>query len=364
MLLMELRLARLLVLLGVAAFSPPPATFARVAGSRPRASADDDVDAPESYEAVCAGPPARLDAFLAAQFPERTRREWAEAIGGGAVRVNGAVATRKSASVAAGDGVAADAFAAEPAGDKPVEAEDLPLDVLVDDASFLVVNKAAGMVTHPAPGARRGTLANAVAHRCGGGGVFAEATPRPGIVHRLDRYTSGAIVVARNARATRRLQAQFKARTVAKLYLAVLARPPPPPPDGADELVIDAPIGRHPARREKMAVVPGGRPAVSRVRVLASDGRRCVAQVAIDTGRTHQIRVHLAHVGSPVLGDPVYGDAQANARAAAAFAANRTLLHAWRLAFDHPDSGARVEVTAPPPPDLARATAVVAGRDG
>ncbi|KAH8044723.1 pseudouridine synthase [Aureococcus anophagefferens] len=230
MLLMELRLVRLLVLLGVAAFSPPPATFARVAGSRPRASADDDVDAPESYEAVCAGPPARLDAFLAAQFPERTRREWAEAIGGGAVRVNGAVATRKSASVAAGDGVAADALA-EPAGDKPVEAEDLPLDVLVDDASFLVVNKAAGMV-------------------------------------------------------------------------------------------------------------------------------------AIDTGRTHQIRVHLAHVGSPVLGDPVYGDAQANARAAAAFAANRTLLHAWRLAFDHPDSGARVEVTAPPPPDLARATAVVAGRDG
>ena len=157
---------------------------------------------------------------------------------------------------------------------------------------------------------------------------------------------------------------RFKKRTVAKLYLAVLARPPPPPPDGADELVIDAPIGRHPARREKMAVVPGGRPAVSRVRVLASDGRRCVAQVAIDTGRTHQIRVHLAHVGSPVLGDPVYGDAQANARAAAAFAANRTLLHAWRLAFDHPDSGARVEVTAPPPPDLARATAVVAGRDG
>ncbi|KAH8060045.1 pseudouridine synthase [Aureococcus anophagefferens] len=212
---MELRLARLLALSGVAAFSPPPATFARVAGSRPRASADDDVDAPESYEAVCAGPPARLDAFLAAQFPERTRREWAEAIGGGAVRVNGAVATRKSASVAAGDGVAAGA--------------------------------------------------------------------------------------------------QFKARTVAKLYLAVLARPPPPPPDGADELVIDAPIGRHPARREKMAVVPGGRPA-------------------------------------------------ANARAAAAFAANRTLLHAWRLAFDHPDSAR--EVTAPPPPDLARATAVVAGRDG
>ena len=149
--LMELRLARLLALCGVAAFSPPPATFARVARSRPRASADDDVDAPESYEAVCAGPPARLDAFLAAQFPERTRREWAEAIGGGAVRVNGAVATRKSASVAAGDGVAAAAFAAEPAGDRPVEAEDLPLDVLVDDASFLVVNKAAGMVTHPAP---------------------------------------------------------------------------------------------------------------------------------------------------------------------------------------------------------------------
>ncbi|KAH8049178.1 pseudouridine synthase [Aureococcus anophagefferens] len=181
------------------------------------------------------------------------------------------------------------------------------------------------MVTHPAPGARRARW------RAPSRIAAAASSPsdaRPGIVHRLDRYTSGAIVVARNARATRRLQAQFKARTVAKLYLAVLARPPPPPPDGADELVIDAPIGRHPARREKMAVVPGGRPA------------------------------------GPVLGDPVYGDAQANARAAAAFAANRTLLHAWRLAFDHPDSGARVEVTAPPPPDLARATAVVAGRDG
>ncbi|KAH8099246.1 pseudouridine synthase [Aureococcus anophagefferens] len=326
MLLMELRLVRLLVLLGVAAFSPPPATFARVAGSR-RGPAPTTTSTRRSPTGGLRRPPARLDAFLAAQFPERTRREWAEAIGGGAVRVNGAVATRKSASVAAGDGVAADAFAAEPAGDKPVEAEDLPLDVLVDDASFLVVNKAAGMVTHPAPGARRGT-ANAVAplrrRR------LRPATPRPGIVHRLDRYTSGAIVVARNARATRRLQAQFKARTVAKLYLAVLAGPPPPPPDGADELVIDAPIGRHPARREKMAVV------------------------AIDRGpHAHQIRVHLAHVGSPVLGDPVYGDAQANARAAAAFAANRTLLRRGALAFDHP-TRAR-QVTAPPPPDLARA---------
>ena len=322
---------------------------------------------PPVYSAVCDGEGStRLDAFLAGEFPERSRREWAEAIAAGAVRVNGDPAVRKSHGVRNGDAVDATAFASETAGD--ILAEDLPLDVLFEDDEVLVVNKAAGMVTHPAPGVSSGTLANAVAFRCQGlAGLEAETggdAMRPGIVHRLDRYTSGAIVVAKTPRARADLQRQFKDRTVDKLYLAVLARPPPPHAKDDGELVVDAPIARHPTKRDRMAVVNDGRHARSRFRVLAFDDEsRCLAQVAIDTGRTHQIRVHLAHVGSPVLGDPVYGDDYANKRAALPpMSANRTLLHAWRLAFDHPASGQRVDITAPPPPDLARATALLAGR--
>ena len=362
-------------------------------GARPLAAVGDD--GLDVYETT-ASAPARLDACLANAFPERSRGEWAAAVAAECVRVNDVVVKRKSAKVAPGDDVRVveGAWAAEPLGCEP---EDLPIDVLVDDEQFLVANKAVGMVTHPAPGSRNGTLANAVAALCAGD-VEGAAASRPGIarrpsgeswlcrrrrrrrgvvarlprrrrrrrtrdsnskslpqVHRLDKETSGAIVVAKTAAAGRSLRGQFADRTVSKVYLAVVARPPPPPEEGEDELVIDAPIGRHPTRRERMAVAFDGKRAVSRVRVvgprgkppsrrvrrasrasrgrqhpqsnaakisldglrlaeslgrgaqvLATDGKTCAVQVAIDTGRTHQIRVHLAHVGSPIVGDAAY----------------------------------------------------------
>ena len=305
----------------------------------------------------------RLDAVLAEAYPERSRSEWGDFVKLGYVTVNDTPCTKKAATVKERDAIVVELPASTlQRDDRTCIAEDLPLDLLLEDDHLLVVNKEAGMVTHPAPGHRTGTLANAVAGYCADDAEGMESG-RPGIVHRLDRFTSGCVVVARDSEARRSLQKQFADRTVSKLYLAVVARPPPETETDADELVIDEPIGRHPIHRERMAVVEGGRRAVSRVRVLATDGRRCVVQVAIETGRTHQIRVHLAHVGAPVLGDPVYGDVSANDRAAKApLSVARPLLHAWRLGFDHPVSRKRVEVVAPPPPDLARAVRQVSGR--
>ena len=304
----------------------------------------------------------RLDAVLAEAYPERSRSEWGDFVKLGYVRVNDTPCTKKAATVKDRDAIVVELPPSTIKSEELCIAEDLPLDLLLEDDHLLVVNKAAGMVTHPAPGHRTGTLANAVAGYCADDAEGMESG-RPGIVHRLDRFTSGCIIVARDSEARRSLQKQFADRTVSKLYLAVVARPPPECEEDADELVIDEPIGRHPIHRERMAVVEGGRRAVSRVRVLATDGRRCVVQVAIETGRTHQIRVHLAHVGAPVLGDIVYGDVSANDRAAKApLSATRPLLHAWRLGFDHPLTKKRVEVVAPPPPDLARAVRQVSGR--
>ena len=323
-----------------------------------RLSTDDE--APTTTLELVATNGGRLDAVLAEAYPERSRSEWGDFVKLGYVRVNDTPCTKKAATVKDRDAIVVELPASTFVDETTCIAEDLPLDLLLEDDHLLVVNKAAGMVTHPAPGHRTGTLANAVAGYCADDAEGMESG-RPGIVHRLDRFTSGCIIVARDSEARRSLQKQFADRTVSKLYLAVVCRPPPE--TDADELVIDEPIGRHPIHRERMAVVEGGRRAVSRVRVLATDGRRCVVQVAIETGRTHQIRVHLAHVGAPVLGDIVYGDASANDRAAKApLSVARPLLHAWRLGFDHPVSRKRVEVVAPPPPDLARAVRQVSGR--
>jgi len=270
---MALHKLRIAALLALATALAPPRLRAPVRPPQKRGSivarAESDASTPEDTTAsatcVSAG---RLDAFLAGAFPDRSRREWAAFVEGGAVRVNGDLVRRKSAKVAADDVVAVAGVAPAPAPSAVVP-EDLPLDVLLEDAAFLVVNKEAGMVTHPAPGVRSGTLANAAAHLCGG----SAGVERAGIVHRLDRFTSGAIVVARSAAAQRVLQAQFANRTVGKLYLAVLARAPPAGDGDDDELVIDAPIGRHPVRRDRMCVASDGegRRAVSRVRVLATD---------------------------------------------------------------------------------------------
>jgi 23S rRNA pseudouridine1911/1915/1917 synthase len=231
--------------------------------------------------------------------------------------------------------------------------EPIPLDILYEDEHLLVINKPAGMVVHPAPGHTSGTLVNALLARFP---AWAELDwweseedeeeagadyPRPGIVHRLDKDTSGLLIVAKSAGARSALQAQFQARQVEKVYLALVHGVPPAPAG-----LIDAPIGRDPRQRKRMAVVAEGRPAVTAYRVLEPLGEYALLEVMPRTGRTHQIRVHLAFIGHPVVGDEVYG------RRRSRLACPRQFLHAARLSFRHPATGRPMEFSAPLPPDL------------
>jgi 23S rRNA pseudouridine1911/1915/1917 synthase len=241
---------------------------------------------------------------------------------------------------------------AEPVG---IAAEELPLDIVFEDEHLIVVNKAAGMVVHPAPGHRRGTLVNAllwhVRDLSGVGGRL-----RPGIVHRLDRDTSGLLVVAKSDTAHLGLAEQLRKRRMRRVYLAAawghLSESP---------LTVDAPIGRDRKDRKRMAVVPEGRAAITRVRVRERWDRADLLDVALKTGRTHQIRVHLAHIGHPLVADPIYGVGWERglggpSRTWALELARRTprvFLHATELAFDHPVSGERMRFQADLPPDLS-----------
>jgi len=250
-----------------------------------------------------------------------------------------------------------------PAEPVAIEPEDIPLDVIYEDDHLVVVDKPAGMVVHPAPGHRRGTLVNALLWRTpdleGVGG-----RQRPGIVHRLDRDTSGLLVVAKTDAAHRALAEALKRRRVRRIYVAAVW-------GHLDEspLTIEAPIGRDRKDRKRMAVVPEGRPAVTRVRLKERWKRADLLDVALKTGRTHQIRVHLAHVGHPVVGDATYGAGRERGmggpeRAWALELARRVprqFLHAAELAFEHPVSGERMRFRADLPEDLAAAAAWARG---
>jgi len=251
--------------------------------------------------------------------------------------------------------------------------EPLPLEVLLEDEHVVVLNKQAGLVVHPAPGHWSGTLVHGLLHRMllqRTAPGSAPASPssdllpdvsgsglRPGVVHRLDRFTTGAIVAAKTARAQRQLMAAFAARRVWKVYLAVCVGEP------HTRAVIDAPIGRHTTDRLRMAVRRGdgadAREALSVVHRIATDGRLSLVAVLLRTGRTHQIRVHLADAGHPVLGDPLYGDANWNRLEART--ARRPLLHARELRLAHPHSGELLHAVAPAPDDLAAYGARLAG---
>jgi len=231
--------------------------------------------------------------------------------------------------------------------EQPPGPEDIPLEVRYSDDRVLVVSKPAGLVTHPAAGHRGGTLVNALLAL---GEPLAPRDPaRAGIVHRLDKDTSGLLLVAKDDGAHAFLVAALKDRRIERTYLA-LVRGRPPAASGT----VDAPIGRHPARRWVMAVVAGGRPAVTHYRVLAAERRCALLEVRLETGRTHQIRVHLAHLGCPVLGDRTYGGASELSRE---LDLARPFLHAIRLAFPHPDDSRRVEVTDELPEELGVALA-------
>ena len=316
-----------------------------------------DRGAPAAWRVEEAEAGERLDRHVAARLGE-TRSRVQRWIRDGAVRVE-AAAAKPSHPVAAGERIdCTPPPASEAVGLEPEEGE---LALLHEDDDIVALDKPAGLAVHRGAGRPAGTLANRLLARypemaeVGGPG-------RPGIVHRLDLDTTGVMVVARTPAAYLALGEAFAERRVAKTYLAV-AYGAPRPPAGR----IDRPLGRHPRDRKRMAVRADGRPAVTDYRTL--DGEEGVSVLALDliTGRTHQIRVHLKAAGHPLVGDPVYGEARwrglSPARQVVLKRFPRPALHAWRIALDHPISGQRIELEAPPPEDLRRLWRELAGRD-
>jgi len=290
-------------------------------------------------------PSGRLDTFLRARFPGVSRGAIQRLIEEGHIRVNGRP-VKPTHAPRAGEEV--EVHWPEPRAAE-AQPEPLPLDVLFEDDALLVLNKPAGLVVHPSAGHEEHTLVNALLHHCAGqlsgiGGVL-----RPGIVHRLDKETSGCIVVAKNDDTHVALSAQFAGRTVRKIYHAILCGEMQ-----HDQGEIRAAIARHPSHRKRMAVREGaGREARTSYRVLEPLRGATLVEATLHTGRTHQIRVHFQHLGFPLFGDAVYGQRQ-NRRFEElfGFAAPRVMLHASQLGFVHPRTGKRVGFEAPRPPDF------------
>jgi len=298
-------------------------------------------------------PPDRLDRYLGAHAPSLSRTRAKEIILRGLVTLNGEPA-KPSAEVGPGDAIEAEVPELAHLTASP---ERIPLTVPFEDGDIVVVDKPAGMVVHPAPGAMSGTLVNALLGR--GVSLSAEGgTLRPGIVHRLDKDTSGLVVVAKTDEAHRKLAAAFESRQVRKTYLALAW--------GTwkeGEGTVDEPVGRRPSDRKRMAVVSGGRPAVTRWSVREQFPFAGLVEARPETGRTHQIRVHLAHIRHPVIGDSEYGGAprafgsvpthyKRDAKRVAELA-ERQMLHARELSFEHPRTGERVKFVSPLPEDFA-----------
>ena len=281
----------------------------------------------------------RLDAFLASSLDGLTRSQAARLIESGEVAVNGKTAG-KSYKLAGGEDIAV--TLPEP---EPVEAvpQDIPLDVVYEDADVIVVNKPSGMVVHPAPGHPDGTLVNALLYHCAGTLSGVGGALRPGIVHRIDRDTSGLIIAAKNDAAHQYLSAQLADHTLARTYECIVV--------GAlreDRGTVDAPIARHPADRKRMAVVAGGREAVTHWEVIARYPGYTHVRCRLETGRTHQIRVHMAYIGHPILGDTVYGAKKEVP------GLTGQCLHAVGLRFLHPRTHEVMELSCPLPEEFTR----------
>jgi 23S rRNA pseudouridine1911/1915/1917 synthase len=284
----------------------------------------------------------RLDQALARCFPEYSRSQLRTWVDEGRITVDGVVAPPKR-RVRGNECVVLE-LAAATARDTPDLPEDHPLDIVHEDGQIIVIDKPAGLVVHPGAGNRSGTLLNALlGHR-----PALAQLPRAGIVHRLDKETSGLMVVAGTLEAQTDLVRQLQARSVSRIYRAVVT--------GRLERAgsVDAPVGRHPTQRTKMAVVQRGRPARTHYRPLSGGADWTLVECSLETGRTHQIRVHMQHIGHPLLGDPVYGSGRRPAEAVAAHAATlgRQALHAVALSLDHPASHTRLTWHSPLPSDL------------
>ena len=281
----------------------------------------------------------RLDAFLASSLDGLTRSQATRLIESGEVAVNER-AVSKSYKLAGGEDIAV--TLPEP---EPVEAvpQDIPLDVVYEDADVIVVNKPSGMVVHPAPGHPDGTLVNALLYHCAGTLSGIGGALRPGIVHRIDRDTSGLIIAAKNDAAHQYLSAQLADHTLARTYECIVV--------GAlreDRGTVDAPIARHPADRKRMAVVASGREAVTHWEVIARYPGYTHVRCRLETGRTHQIRVHMAYIGHPILGDTVYGAKKEVP------GLTGQCLHAVGLRFLHPRTHEVVELSCPLPEEFTR----------
>lgn len=281
-----------------------------------------------------------MDAYLAARLEELSRSRIQSLIREQHITVNGAPVKPRDA-VKEGDLINVVIPEALPLEN---EAQDIAIDVLHEDDDLIVINKAHGMVVHPAAGNPNGTLVNALLHHCRGKLSGIGGVERPGIVHRLDKDTSGCLVVAKSDAAHRSLVEQFSERsTMEKIYLAVTRGVPKP-----DKDTVFTHIGRHPVNRQKMAVVnpPGGKAAITDYEVKGVDHSTGTAlvQCLLHTGRTHQIRVHLHHKGTPIVGDPIYGKSSHKPGLP-----ERLMLHAWKLSFRHPVTGRTVAFEAPIP---------------
>lgn len=280
---------------------------------------------------------SRIDRYLSQQLPDLSRSRIQKLIEDGNVQVNGKICTSKKATVQLGDRISLEIPDAQPLDLQP---EDIPLDILYEDDSLIIINKPAGLVVHPSAGHEAGTLVNALLAHC----PLAEigGVQRPGIVHRLDKDTTGAMVIAKTDQAHQNLQAQLKAKTARREYLGIVYGSPK-----TESGTIDQPVGRHGIDRKKMAVVPeqkGGRAAVTHWRVQERLGNYTLMYFQLETGRTHQIRVHSAYIGHPIVGDPVYSSGRS-------VGVNLTgqSLHAWRLSLQHPLTGESIEAIAPLP---------------
>ena len=285
----------------------------------------------------------RLDRFLQSESPGHSRAFLQKLIEQGCVLVNGKPG-KPSYKVRAGDRIAVEIPPPRPLEARP---EDIPLDVLYEDDDLIVINKPAGLVVHPAAGNHEHTLVNALLHHCRGQLAGIGGVERPGIVHRLDKGTSGCLVVAKTDLAHQSLVAQFKARAVKKIYRAVCW--------GKFERAsgrVETMIGRNTRDRKKMSArAPRGRPAVTDYRVLRSFPDFALVELTLHTGRTHQIRVHMAHIGHPIVGDATYGRARKTDISVA-----RPLLHAYKLGFTHPQSEQFMEFEAPAPEEMTKIT--------
>lgn len=276
----------------------------------------------------------RLDKLISEQLPELTRSVVQHLMQDGCVTISGKP-VKKNTKAAAGDVITVEL--PEPK-EVAIEPENIPLDIVYEDADIIVVNKPKGMVVHPAPGNWNGTLVNALMYHCGDSLSGINGEIRPGIVHRIDKDTSGLLVVAKNDRAHQSLAEQIKIHSAGRRYYAVVYGTPK-----EQKGTVNAPIARHPVDRKKMAVVAGGREAITHYEVLEHYSGYSYLTFLLETGRTHQIRVHMAHIGHPILGDPLYGPSKDK------WKLQGQCLHAGELSLTHPVTGERMTFQAPLP---------------